>query len=84
MSGPQRCAVPIASFEDMISRTPCSAQQRLTPHDFRHCVATSIAQFDPEQIDIIRIILGHTTMATADKHYIHAKVSKPLTSCRPP
>ena len=65
---------PIASFEDMISRhTMQRFRQRLTPHDFRHCVATSIAQFDPEQIDIIRIILGHTTMATADKHYIHAK-----------
>jgi integrase len=65
---------PIASFEDMVSRrTTERFNQRLTPHAFRHCVATSIAQFDPEQFHIIRIVLGHTTMATADKHYIHAK-----------
>lgn len=65
---------PVASFEDMVGRrTTARLKQRLRPHDFRHCVATSIAQFDPEQFHIIRIVLGHATMATADKHYIRAK-----------
>jgi integrase len=43
------------------------------PHDFRRCAATTIAETNPEDYHIIRIILGHSTMATAERHYIHAK-----------
>ena len=65
---------PIASFEDMISRrTSARFGIRLTPHDFRHCAATSIAEHNPAEFHIIRVILGHTTIATAEQHYIHAK-----------
>ena len=46
---------------------------RLTPHGFRHCAATTIAQNNPEEFHIIRIILGHTTIVTAEESYIHAK-----------
>lgn len=61
-------------FEDMITReTLKRLGQRLTPHDFRHCVATTIAEAAPEEAQIIRIILGHSTSATADRYYIHAK-----------
>lgn len=48
-------------------------KKRLTPHDFRHCAATTIAENNPEDFMIIRLILGHSTLATSEKYYIHAK-----------
>jgi integrase len=50
-------------------------QQRLTPHDFRRCAATTIAEYKPEEYHIIRAILGHSTGATADKHFVKAKAT---------
>jgi integrase/recombinase XerD len=47
--------------------------KRLTPHDFRHCAATTIAENNPEDFMCIRLILGHSTLATSEKYYIHAK-----------
>lgn len=44
----------------------------LRPHAFRHVAATSIAEFDPEHVNIIRDILGHTTLDMAEKHYNRA------------
>ena len=66
--------LPGDSFATMISnRTTQHFGVRLTPHRFRHCAATSIAENNPEDFHIIRIILGHTTGATAQKHYIEAR-----------
>lgn len=65
---------PRDSFADMIThRVQERFQLRLTPHDFRRCAATSIAEYAPEEYHIIRAILGHSTSATADKYYIKAK-----------
>jgi len=65
---------PSDTFADMISRrTEERFGVRLTPHDFRHCAATSIAEDMSAEANIIRIILGHTTLATAERHYIHAR-----------
>jgi integrase/recombinase XerD len=65
---------PPDTFADMISRLTMERfNVRLTPHDFRHCVATTIAEFNPEEYHIIRLILGHATTDTADANYIHAK-----------
>lgn len=44
----------------------------LRPHAFRHIAATSIAEDDPEHVNIICDILGHTTLAMAQKHYNRA------------
>lgn len=65
---------PSDSFADMITaRIQSRFGQRLTPHDFRRCAATTIAQNNPEEYLIIRVILGHSTIAMAEKYYIHAK-----------
>lgn len=62
------------AFEDVITRETLNRLgQRLTPQDFRHCAATTIADFMPEEAGIIRLILGHTTPGMADRYYIHAK-----------
>jgi Site-specific recombinase XerD len=44
----------------------------LRPHAFRHIAATSIATYDPEHVGIIRDILGHATLRTAEQHYNRA------------
>jgi integrase len=44
----------------------------LRPHAFRHIAATSIATYAPEHVGIIRDILGHSTLQTAERHYNRA------------
>ena len=44
----------------------------MRPHVFRHVAATSIAEFDPVHVNIIRDILGHATLEMAEKHYNRA------------
>ncbi|MEP4767079.1 MAG: tyrosine-type recombinase/integrase [Roseibium sp.] len=44
----------------------------LRPHRFREIAATSIAEFDPKHVGIIRDILGHATLDMAEKHYNRA------------
>ena len=44
----------------------------ITPHLFRDAAATSIAELDPKHVQMIRAILGHTSLATAEVHYNHA------------
>jgi len=41
-------------------------------HAFRHIAATSIAETDPEHVNIIKDILGHSTLETSQKHYNRA------------
>lgn len=69
--------------EDGLSRELPKVTKRylgveLRPHAFRHIAATSIAEFDPEHVNIIRDILGHATLNMAEKHYNRAKG---LSSC---
>jgi integrase/recombinase XerD len=42
------------------------------PHLFRDSAATSIAIEDPEHIHIVRSILGHGSLRTSERYYIHA------------
>ena len=41
----------------------------LGPHMFRDAAATAIAIYDPENVLIIKVILGHSTIQTAEKYY---------------
>ena len=41
-------------------------------HAFRHIAATTIAERDPEHVNIMRDILGHSTLAMAERHYNRA------------
>ena len=45
----------------------------VNPHLFRDCVATSIALEDPEHVMITISILGHSSLATAEKYYNQAR-----------
>ncbi len=50
----------------------------MRPHAFRHIAATSIAEADPEHVNIIRDLLGHATLDMSQKHYNRATG---LSSC---
>ena len=66
--------LPPDTFEHVLAlRTMEQFDVRLTPHDFRHCAATTIAENNPEDFHIIRVILGHTKTATSEEYYVHAK-----------
>ena len=50
-------------------RTEAAFGMAMGPHLFRDCAATEIAVSAPEQVALIRPVLGHTTLATSEKHY---------------
>lgn len=62
---------------DGLSRELPKVAQRLLgvelrTHKFRHIAATTIAETDPEHVNIIRDILGHATLDMSQKHYNRA------------
>ncbi|MEN3951277.1 site-specific integrase [Iodidimonas sp. SYSU 1G8] len=52
----------------------------LNPHLLRDCAATSIALAAPAGVRIARDVLGHASLKTTEKHYIHADQIKAFTS----
>lgn len=44
----------------------------ISPHLFRDCAATDVAIHDPAHVGIIKSVLGHSTLAMAEKHYNQA------------
>src|SRR4030095_350682 len=61
------------------SRTKLVFGHAINPHLFRDCAATSFATDDPEHVRCIAPLLGHTTLATSEKHYNQATM---LTAAR--
>ena len=47
---------------------------KISPHLFRHCAATSIAELSPEFARIIRPLLAHATIMTSERYYNRASV----------
>lgn len=60
---------PAAIGFQVASRTEEAFGLPVSPHLFRDSVATSLAIAAPEQVGLIRPLLGHTTMATSERHY---------------
>jgi len=46
--------------------------RRISPHLFRDCAATFIAEQAPEQVRIIARILGHSTLRASENNYNQA------------
>ena len=44
----------------------------VNPHLFRDCAATVISTFTPEQVGDVALVLGHSTLATSERHYNQA------------
>jgi integrase len=45
---------------------------RVSPHLFRDAAATTLARSSPESAKLIKPILAHRCLETAERHYIHA------------
>ena len=45
---------------------------RVPPHFFRDAAATTLARISPEAARLIRPVLAHSTLGTAERHYIQA------------
>jgi integrase len=64
------------SQDSLTSGLACATQKAfglvLRPHAFRHIAATSIAEYAPEHVGIIRDILGHVSLRMAEQHYNRA------------
>jgi len=50
-------------------RTRAEFGIELNPHGFRNCAATYIAIYDPEHVQIVAAILGHSALETSQKYY---------------
>jgi site-specific recombinase XerD len=50
----------------------------INPHLFRDCAATSVAIDDPEHVRIIASLLGHSSLATSERHYNQAHALQAL------
>jgi integrase/recombinase XerD len=62
----------MAIYRATTTRTLAEFGKAVNPHLFRDCVATTIAVDDPTSIQIAMRILGHTRLATLERHYILA------------
>ena len=54
--------------------TAKSIGARVPPHFFRDAAATTLARLSPENAQLIRPLLGHSSNAIAEKHYIQATI----------
>jgi len=50
-------------------RTQAEFGIKLNPHGFRDCAATWIAIYDPEHVQIVAAILGHSSLETSERYY---------------
>jgi integrase len=62
-----------AVYEQIRKLTRARFGRALTPHLFRDSAATSIATEDPEHVYVAKSVLGHSSLQTSEKHYIHAQ-----------
>lgn len=70
-----RCgtAVTPAAIEKMLERhTPPRFGHYVNAHMFRDCLASSMADDDPENVRIAADLLGHRSFQTTQAHYIQA------------
>ncbi len=53
----------------IMRRTQAEFGIKLNPHGFRDCAATWIAIYDPEHVQIVAAILGHSSLETSERYY---------------
>lgn len=77
LRGTQMGAAAVA--HQVTDRTRTAFGLSLSPHLFRDCAATGIATSAPEEVHLIRSILGHATAATSGRYY---NLANSLTASR--
>jgi integrase/recombinase XerD len=66
-------------YERIIINTEAALGQRINPHLFRDCAATSVAIEDPEHVGIASQLLGHRRVSTTERYYNQARA---VEACR--
>ena len=62
-----------AIYEPICNLTRAKFGHAVNPHLFRDCAATSVATEDPEHVNVIKPLLGHSSLQSSEKHYIYAQ-----------
>jgi integrase/recombinase XerD len=62
-----------AIYEQICNLTRARFGHALNPHLFGDCAATSVATDDPACVHIMKTVLGHSSLKTSEKHYMHAQ-----------
>ena len=57
----------------IIALTKARFGHAVNPHLFRDSAATSVATEDPSHVYIVKNVLGHSTLKTAERYYMHAQ-----------
>jgi integrase/recombinase XerD len=58
-----------AIHQQIVAYTAVEFGEPVNPHRFRHSAATSLALVSPEAVRSGALVLGHTSYATAERHY---------------
>jgi integrase len=62
-----------AIYQQIGNLTRARFGHALNPHLFRDCAATSMAMDDPAHVHIVKAVLGHSSLRTSEKYYMHAQ-----------
>jgi len=60
-------------YRCIVAHTRAKFGRSINPHLFRDAVATSVAIGDPKHVRITMNLLGHSKLATTERHYIQAR-----------
>jgi site-specific recombinase XerD len=63
---------PKGLANEIVKLTSAAFGKRISPHKFRHCAATSIANLDSKNILMVPTILFHSNFKISEKFYIFA------------
>jgi integrase/recombinase XerD len=67
------------TYRAITARTKDHFGHPINPHLFRDCLATTMANEDPDNAKLIKFCLGHLNSAIADQHYIHGQATMAMT-----
>ena len=65
-----------AIYQRIVRRTEAAFGYPVNPHRFRDSAATTIALRDGANILVARDLLGHSSLATTERHYNRARASR--------
>jgi integrase/recombinase XerD len=63
-------------YQMITKRTMEAFGKPVHPHLIRDIAATSIAMDRPEQVQLARDLLGHASLKTTERHYLHAQSAR--------
>jgi len=63
-------------YQMIVKRTTEKLGKCIYPHLFRDIAATAFAMHRREEVQLSRDLLGHVSLKTTEKHYLHAGSSR--------